>query len=305
MIEYKKHSEIDKQRWDACIEGSVNRLPYALSWWLDAVCPDWESLVQDDYRAVMPLTSGRKFGFDYLYQPYFTQQLGVFYGENGNAGTVKEFLAAIPGKYRYIQVQFNMHNKVGQTNFSISPRKNYLLDLTPSAIILAGNYRRNCRRNIQKAIRKGLMVKPGPGPAIFTRFISQNLEKQLSGTRKSFYPTLYRVITASMQNSSGEILGVYNPMGKLVAAGWFITTLGRCLFQVCASARGGKEEQAMFLLVDHMIRKKAGSGLVFDFAGSNTPGIAYFNAGFGANECFYPALHRNKLPWPLSLLKRE
>ena len=78
LIEYKKHSEIDRQRWDACIEGSVNRLPYALSWWLDTVCPDWDALVEDDYRAVMPLTRDRKFGFDYLYQPYFTQQLGVF-----------------------------------------------------------------------------------------------------------------------------------------------------------------------------------------------------------------------------------
>jgi hypothetical protein len=304
MIEYKKHSEIDRQRWDACIEGSVNRLPYALSWWLDAVCPDWEALVQDDYRAVMPLTRNRKFGFDYLFQPYFTQQLGVFFAENGDAEMVKQFLDAIPDKYRYIQVQFNMHNIIGQSDFSVTMRKNFLVDLTPSALILEGNYHRNCRRNIQKAIHKGLTVKPGPGPALFTRFIRQNLDRQLSGTRKSFYPALYRIITASIQNSSGEILGVYNRTGKLVAAGWFITILGRCLFQVCASTSGGKDKQAMFLLVDHMIRKKAGSGLVFDFAGSNSPGIAYFNAGFGAKETYYPALYRNNLPWLLSFLKR-
>jgi hypothetical protein len=304
MIEYKNHNQIDRKRWDACIEESVNRLPYALSWWLDAVCPDWEALVQGDYRAVMPLTRGRKFGFDYLYQPYFTQQLGVFFGETGDAGMVKQFLDAIPDKYRYIQVQFNMHNIIGQSDFSVTPRKNYLIDLTPSALFLAGNYHRNCRRNIQKAIHKGLKVKPGPGPALFIRFIRQNLDMQLSGTRKSFYPALYRIITASIQNSSGEILGIYNRSGKLVAAGWFITTLGRCLFQVCASTRGGKEKQAMFLLVDHMIRKMAGSGLVFDFAGSNSSGIAYFNAGFGAKETFYPALHRNKLPWLLRFLKR-
>ena len=252
----------------------------------------------------MPLTRGHKFGFDYIYQPYFTQQLGVFYGETGDAGRVKEFLSALPDSIRYIQIQLNMHNIIGQTDFSVIPRKNYLLDLGPSAIILEGNFHRNCRRNIQKAIHNGLIVKPGPGPALFTRFVNQNLDRKLSGIRKSFYPALYRLITASMQNSSGEILGVYNRTGKLVAAGWFITTLGRCLFQVCASTREGKEKQAMFLLVDHMIRKKAGTGLIFDFTGSNLAGIAYFNAGFGAKETYYPALRRNNLPWLFRFLKR-
>ncbi len=78
MIRHLPHSSIDKQKWDACISDSRNRIPYALSWWLDAVCPGWDALVQDDYLAVMPLTHGHKFGIDYLYQPYFTQQLGIF-----------------------------------------------------------------------------------------------------------------------------------------------------------------------------------------------------------------------------------
>jgi len=303
MIEYKKHEDINPQQWNACIEGSVNRLPYALSWWLDAVCPLWDALILDDYRAVMPLTRGRKFMIDYLYQPYFTQQLGVFYGKEGNAETVKDFLAAIPERYRYISIQCNIHNIIGLSDFSASPRVNYLLDLTPSAIMLAGNYHRNCRRNIQKAIHKGLKVKPGPGPALFNSFIQQHLDRQLSGTRKTFYPTLLRMTNATMQNGTGEILGVYSKTGDLMAAGWFITVLGRCLFQVCASTRKGKAKQAMFLLVDHMIREKAGSGLVFDFAGSNSTGIAYFNAGFGATKTYYPALYRNKLPWLLRLVK--
>jgi hypothetical protein len=268
------------------------------------VCPKWEALVQDDYLAVMPLTPGHKFGISYIYQPFFTQQLGVFSTRDLSREMVGEFLAILPVKYRYIRIQLNSDNQVMQGDFDLTFRRNYLLDLTPSSLELASGYHRNCRRNIQKAIHAGLKVKQGPGPALFTRFIRQHLDEKLSDTRKSLYPSLFRITQASIQNAAGEIYGVYSGTGELLAAGWFITIMGRCLFQVCASTPKGKENKAMYLLVDHMIRKNAGSGLVFDFAGSNAKGIAYFNAGFGAKETFYPALYRNNLPWPIRWIKR-
>ena len=82
MIRYLSHDEIDKPQWDACIEGSVNSLPYAASWWLDVVSPGWEALVSEDYRSVMPLTWHKKLGVYYLYQPYLTQQLGILQAES-------------------------------------------------------------------------------------------------------------------------------------------------------------------------------------------------------------------------------
>ena len=85
----------------------------------------------------------------------------------------------------------------------------------------------------------------------------------------------------------------------MLAAGWFVYTPERCLFLVCASTSEGKRNQAMYLLVDHVIRSKSGSGLIFDFTGSNIPGVAYFNSGFGAVKSYYPTVKRNNLPWPV------
>ncbi len=124
-----------------------------------------------------------------------------------------------------------------------------------TAIELTSNYHRNCRRNIQKAVHAGLQVKQGPSPAVFTQFIKNNLDKQLTGTRKTFYPTLSRITSESIRQSAGEIIGVYSHTNELVAAGWFVTILDRCLFQVCASTQKGKENQAMYMLVNHMICK--------------------------------------------------
>ncbi len=304
MLLHLPHSSIDRQKWDACITDSRNGLPYALSWWLDAVCPGWDALVQDDYLAVMPLTHGRKFGFAYLYQPYFTQQLGIFSPSPVTPTVITDFLKAIPLKYKYVQIQLNSDNNLQHTDFTFTTRKNFILDLTPAAIELTSNYHRNCRRNIQKAEHAGLLVKQGPSPVVFTRFIKNNLDKQLTGTRKTFYPTLSRITRESIQQSAGEIIGVYTRTGELVAAGWFVIILGRCLFQVCASTQKGKDNQAMYMLVNHVIQKHAGSGLVFDFAGSNIPGIAYFNSGFGSTAVHYPVITRNLLPWPVKWLKK-
>jgi hypothetical protein len=303
VIRHLVHGEIEKARWDDCIEHSTNRMPYALSWWLDAVCPHWEALVMDDYLAVMPLTRNRKMGIHYLYQPFFTQQLGVFCTGECRSDTVDQFLESIPRHFRYIEIQMNSRNHPCQPVFRYSSRKNCTLSLSPSYLNLAANYHRNCRRNIQKALQEGLSVRSGPPPSVFTRFIHRNLHDRLSIKGKTFYRVLQRITSATLHNGSGEILGVYDHNGSLLAAGWFVQAAGRYTFLVCASTPKGKTRQAMFLLVDHAIRKKAGSELIFDFAGSNHPGIQYFNLGFGAEADVYTAVKRNILSWPFRLLK--
>jgi len=304
LIRHLQHTEIDKPRWDQLIERCVNRMPYACSWWLDIACPGWEALIMDDYAVAMPLSRNRKLGTDYLFQPYFTQQLGVFSPDPVSDGTCSAFLASIPDHYRYIDIQLNAANRPNNKEFRFTARKNYTLDLSSSYQVLSSQFHRNCRRNIQKAIHSGLAVTQGPAPSVFTRFVHRHLRQKLSGPRPTFYPLLQRLAYTSLQNVTGNILGVYRHTGELTAAGWFVEAAGRYTFLVCASTPAGKENQAMFLLVDHAIREKAGTGLLFDFAGSNLPGIAYFNVGFGAREEFYLSVRRNQLPWPLRLLKR-
>jgi hypothetical protein len=304
MIQHLLHKEIDKKIWDNCIDKSINKLPYAYSWWLDAVSPDWEALIEDDFKAVMPLTCKSKFGFPYLYQPFFTQQLGIFSPDTITADELNYFLDAIPSCYRYIDIQLNYANNPTNKDFQYTIRKNFTLDLTLPYIQLAANYHRNCRRNIQKALHSGFRVKQGPGPSVFTRFVYRHLDKQLTDLRKNFYPVLYKISAESIQNETGKIAGIYKPDGELVAAGWFVQSAGRCIFLVCASTPTGKKNQAMFMLVDHIIREKAGSGLIYDFSGSNIPGVAYFNQGFGASQNNYISVKKNLLPWPLNILKK-
>ena len=83
MISFCKHNNIDFKKWDDCISNSINRKIYSFSWYLDIVAnKSWDALILDDYKAVMPLPYRRKLGKEYIYMPYFTQSLGVFFRDN-------------------------------------------------------------------------------------------------------------------------------------------------------------------------------------------------------------------------------
>lgn len=302
MIRFLSHNDIDFARWDRCISDSGTTLPYAFSWWLDTVNPGWNGLVMDDYQAVMPLTGGRKLGFNYLFQPWFTQQLGVFSPHEKIKTDAGRFLQAIPGKYRYIDIQLNAENNPSSDTFGVNYRTNFELNLANDYMSIYSSYHRNCRRNVLKAKAAGLKVDRGPGPSLFSRFVSRHMEFRMRHTADLF-TILEKISGTSEMNGSGKILGVYGNH-VLLAAGWFVEMPGRVLFMACASTAEGKRNQAMYLLVDHIISTHAGAGKILDFTGSTMPGVAYFNSGFGAVKTAYPLVKRNTLPWYLKIVKK-
>src|SRR5258708_31792158 len=100
-LQYLLHNEIDKTKWDKCIDEGGNGLIYGYSFYLDRMAREWDALVFKDYEAIMPLTWNKKMGIYYLYQPHFTASLGVF-GKNLNEEINKEFIQCIPQKFRLI-----------------------------------------------------------------------------------------------------------------------------------------------------------------------------------------------------------
>src|SRR5258705_11018399 len=97
-IQYLAHKDIDKNKWDRCIDSAGNGLIYAYSFYLDCMAMNWDALVLNDYEAVMPLTWKKKYGIHYLYQPFLTAQLGLF-GNQINPNLFEIFLNAIPDKF--------------------------------------------------------------------------------------------------------------------------------------------------------------------------------------------------------------
>ncbi|MCX6250059.1 MAG: GNAT family N-acetyltransferase [Bacteroidetes bacterium] len=304
MIKYIPHHEIDLKKWDDSINLSVNGLVYANSWFLDIVSPGWDALIENDYESVFPLTHNRRFGIRYLYQPYFTQQLGLFSRNHLTEALVDSFLQAIPPKFRFIQIHLNTLNKVDPSRYHCSYRINHELDMINTYENLYADYDQNTRRNLKKAHKEDLVLKRKVEPDELISLFRENYGKHELLLQYRHYHILRNLIEYCLKNTFSAITGVFLPNGTFCAGSFFLREKERVIFQLAASNQSARDTGAMFLLVDNFIRENAGQALILDFEGSNDNNVSRFYKGFGAKEMHYSQVTINRLPGWIDLLRK-
>ncbi len=301
FIEYK---DIDFQKWDQCISSSPFGIAYAFSWYLDRICPHWNALIWGDYLYVMPLVYGSKWRIQYIYQPFFTQQLGVFSNFSPDPEIVNSFLNAIPEKYKLTDMKLNIGNRPTTPAFRLRENHTFQLNLQPGLQFLRNNYNSNTRRNIQKGTSQKLFVSQVYDIPFFIKFTRENLRHKSPEVKKAHYQWLQKLISFALHKQVGEIYGVFDSQNSLVAAAFFITANQKSIYLAASSSESGTAQSAMFVLIDEFIRNNAGKNLILDFEGSNIPGVARFYAGFGASAQVYYSVHQNRLPPILKIFKK-
>lgn len=300
-ITYVKHDDIDTAKWDSCIAHSVNGMVYAYSWYLDIVAEHWDALIGDDYKAVFPLTYNTKFGISYLYQPFFTQQLGLFSSGHINHELVSKFLEAIPQKFRFVSINLNTFIKFDYPEGKVTPRITHHLDLIEPYPKISSRYSNNTKRNVSKAVAYNVSVNKGLGALNLLELKKGN---QMVPLKQTHFDMLKKLITQSVAKGVGEVFGAYDKRNTLCAGALFLKSNGKVIYLLASSTEEGKNARAMFALIDHYIQQNAESQLVLDFEGSNIDSVARFYSGFGATPCEYNHLVINKLPWYIKFFRR-
>ena len=72
---------------------------------LDLLSPGWSALIGENYEWVLPVIANKKFGVSYLYQPPFTQQLGV-YADQGVKVPIDEIISWLKAKYSFWEISW-------------------------------------------------------------------------------------------------------------------------------------------------------------------------------------------------------
>lgn len=286
MIRYLTHNQIDTRRWDECIEQSPDALVYAWSWYLDVVHPDWEALVEDDYETVMPLAGGRKFGINYLFQPFFTQKFGVFGKNKVSTDKIQEFLEAIPEKFQFAEFCLKGFKGVNHRNIE--------LDLSPEYSVLAENYHSNTKRNLAKAKKEGLTVLENVEPSVIVDLFRKNRGQEIKHWGDKEYNRLLSLVEAAKNHDSCLVLGVKNADNQIVAGAFFMTSHNKIVFLFSGADKSNKDSHALTFLIDHVIERFSGSNKILDFEGSDNDGLARFYMGFGGKETTYQSIRFNK-----------
>lgn len=304
MIKYLKHNEIDKQKWNECILNSFNGIVYAYTHYLDVVCPNWEALVKDDYEMVMPLTWNKKYGKYYIYQPPFTQQLGVFSKEHLTEKIVEQFLLAIPKHFQFLEFNLNTYNKLSNKEYNSKAFLTHELDMISPYEFLYKNYSENTKRNLKKANQHQLKILNNCKVDEIINLFKKNKGKEVKAFKAEHYVMLNKLYNKFYKVGFAKAFGVCNSTNEIIAGALFFFSNNKAIFLFSGNSAEGKEKAALFFLIDQFIKNHSEKNLTLDFEGSNNPTLARFYKSFGSKPITYLHVKKNDLPFYLKWLKK-
>jgi hypothetical protein len=291
---------IDKDRWDDCIRHALNGNLNACAWYLDIVNPGWCALIENDYERVFPITASSRAGFNYIMQPYFTQQLGLFYRSLSTGEKLIEFISNIPPKYKYIDINFNTSNSIPAST-GVIDMVNLELDLISEYDKIASSYQTNLQRNLKKAGQNKITISKNARPEEIIELFKANKGQVLKHLKSEQYKLVQRIAYESLHRGIGEIWGAYDEHNQLIAGILWVVSHQKAIFLFSALSESGKKLNAMPWLVDAYIRQNAGKPLTLDFEGSNNEGLARFYSSFGSKKVIYQRYVQNTLPLPFRI----
>ena len=301
-INYLTYSQINKTKWDACIDNADNGLIYAYTVYSDTMSKNWDALVLNDYEAVMPLTWNKKYAIHYLYQPAFAACLGIF-GKCLTTETVNAFLKAIPGKFKYWDIYFNPGNVFKIKDFDLYTRMNYVLNLNDSYDNLYNAYRDSIKRNIKKSEQLQLQINKNIPVAEITR-LAKEQASSFSLLSESDFIQFEKLFYILYRDKRATTYGVYTKDGDLIASAVFFFSHNRAYYIMVGNNPIGKTLGASHALINAFIKDHAGENMLLDFEGSDVSSLAFFYSSFGATEEKYSAVKLNRLPSYLSWAKK-
>ncbi len=290
MYIFLRHYQINKTLYDSCIESSTQSIIYSYSWYLDIVSPGWCALVKivnNEYQAVIPLPIKSFIFLNFLYQPIFAQQLGLF-SITGNKDKEDWNIVVNQLKKKFIKIhyQLNEHNKL-LTNFQ-EYRKTHHLFLNKEISEIRSHYSENVKRKIRNAEKNNSkMSVDGDIETLITLF-KQTVGSK-AGLQEKHYRRLVKISSEAIRNGMGFFRSVKLD-SNVSATAFFLLSGDRIIYLIGASSDLGRKTGAMSLLIDFVITEFSSTKRLLDFEGGTAEELGRYYRGFGATEQTYPIL---------------
>lgn len=275
-IRHIKNRDIDRKKWDACIIDANNGLIYARSVYLDSMCENWDGLVLNDYETVMPLPYKTKGGIPYLYQPFFTQQGGIFGKNASERMIVASFLEKALRCYIAIQIHINYANK----GFGVE-RCNLVLRLDKPFRELKVAFRKNI---IARALKHNLCFEEDDDYDAVIADFKRYYAKKTSVIQPADYARFRDLCSKLLKMNMMIVRKVVSANGETVSSAIFFKDNKRLYYIMAVLKPEGRKFEASAFLIYKSIEEHAEKKIVFDFEGSEIPSIQSFFNKFGAKE---------------------
>jgi hypothetical protein len=299
QIDILPSHQIDAKKWNNCIARAENGLIYSRYEYLQFICDNWDGVIVRDYEAVMALPWRMKLSIKYYYEPAFIQQLGLV-GERDDLNLIEQLLSVA----RYGDILFNYKNETFASETGAKKRTNLVLDLSPGISEIRSCYKKDLTLNLRKAHKSGLAVVIDLSINEAVEHYQKLYKERFKHIKQNDYINFIELAHELAKNEMCFTRKICNRSGELMAIGLFLKDEKRIYNIMNTTTEKGRQVEANHFLLDSVIEEYSGKQLLFDFEGSDLPGVKSFYLKFGAIDQPYYHWHFNKLPFPLRLLKR-
>ena len=286
LIKYIQREHLDEEKYNNCIENSIQSNSYAFSWYLDIVCDNWDVLVLDDYEAVMPIPWRKKYGIKYVYQPLWVLQLGIF--SKGDF-TQSDFISVVQKRFRFIELRLNFKNLLDTDSLYFIEKQFQELKLTVGYEKIKKEYRSDRKKDLKRAEKSELRIEWGGSPSDLITLFQNNVGKRTPEIKQQDYQNLETLINFCLIDDYGELCFAYQGE-TLVAAAFFLKHQETATILCSSTDFSNRKNGANTFLVDEAIQRYVNRYKIFNFGGSSMQTIAKYFFSFGAQEKKYPML---------------
>ena len=283
LIKYIQREHLDEEKYNDCIENSIQSNRYAFSSYLDIVCDNWDVLVLNDYEAVMPIPWRKKYGIKYVYQPLWVLQLGIF--SKGDF-TQSDFISVVQKRFRFIELRLNFKNLLDTDSLYFIEKQFQDLKLTVGYEKVYGSDR---KKDLKRAEKSELRIELGGSPSDLITLFQNNVGKRTPEIKQQDYQNLETLINFCLIDDYGELCFAYQ--GETLVAGAFFLKHQETVTILCSSTDfSNRKNGANTFLIDEAIQRYINKYKTLNFGGSSMQTIAKYFFSFGAQEKTYPML---------------
>ncbi|MDP3353309.1 MAG: hypothetical protein Q8S44_06190, partial [Flavobacteriaceae bacterium] len=220
-----------------------------------------------------------------IYPPAWTQQLGVFSSYEISENLVRDFINAIPKKFKKITIQLNSGNPISGTN--ISEKVNYILPLDKPYDELFKNFRKDRRDRIKKSFDKNNLIEVNYEIEKLINIFKVNYQSKIELSEND-YLKLKLLIEKLKNIEKISVKVILDKKNDLVNAGAvFLFSKKRIVYLFSSQTDKGRKENSLSRILNKVIKDNSNSDKILDFEGSMIPNIADFFKSFGAEKEVY------------------
>ena len=295
MIKRLKYHEIDFNKYNACIENSLQNSDYAQREFLDIVTgKSWELIIYDDYEAVMLVPLIVKFGFKIVLMPKLCQQLGIF--SNQDSVYINNlFYNYLTKNYIVLFYAFNGNNEVS----NIGLKKSYIIPKDQYSEVKK-RYSIHRRRNVRIIgdLENNIIFRNSLKSEDRTFFV-ENIKGIKNKEDASIYFDLMQTLY-EQKLMNIEILEYKNQIESM--AGLYCGKTNHYL-SLFVNKNPLSNTNIPSVVIDNYLKKTI-ADQDFDFMGSDVENVAKFNERFGAIAYKYPIVSNSKKEVLIQILKK-